>query len=449
MIALMSAPFLTLTAKHLYSPYSTVLKKDLITHHQDLILNAPLCHEEQQFLKKRELVRHVCLQRLFQTNALLPAINIGLCWSGGGSRSMLAGTGFLLGLKELNILGASSYISSLSGGCHGLLAWLISKLPVDLFADKLATVQEKGLRLLTHPGTLSKMINRMINNTLLKPFNVRFARKPITELANLTNPLFHPYPLFTFISRFGHKTNEHYHWFSISPDEARIHSPNDATYRMPLAYFGSQFENGRVVRKRAPLPLAGLSLLTSSFLPEFFSPKIYNPFYRLEGYAYAKKKKCIVRDAGWHYNIPLRPLLLPERNVKLVIILDAGKTAVEDFEFALKDLAGRYDVAEWSPKIEREAYEKPIVFVPAPSPSGVSILYVSIAPDEHVKNDDGSLYDPRDFKKGPHHKTTSFKYSRTAAQKLISRMYQTVVKRKGIFMHAIKDAMKRSSLRVQ
>lgn len=448
-IAFTVASFFTLSGQHVHSPYVTTLKREIVTNRQDLLFNTPLCIEEQQFIKNRRLVKRVSLQKLFQTNAPLPPVTIGLCWSGGGSRSLLAGAGFLLGLKELNILGASSYISSLSGGSHGLLAWLLSRQPVDLFANKAATVQERGLRLLTYPGPLAKMINRMINNTLLKPFDPQFNKKTILDLTSLTNPLFHPYPFFTFISRFGHKTKEHYHWFSVSPHEVRIHSPNDTTYSMLPHYLGSQFNNGHVVQKKDTLSLAGLSLFASAILPEKLAPSIYNPFYRLKEYPYAQKKKCVIRDAGWHYNLPLLPLLLPQRNINLIIILDAGKEAVEDLELALKDLAGRYKIAQWSAKIEREAYEKPIIFIPAPSPDGVSILYASIAPDEYVKNDDGTLYDPRDLKKEPHHKTTNFKYSRENAHRLISRMYQTVVKRKGIFMHAIKEAMTRSSHRAR
>ncbi|MBI9090390.1 MAG: hypothetical protein JEZ12_14335 [Desulfobacterium sp.] len=42
--------------------------------------------------------------------------NIGVCFSGGGSRAMTCAWGQLLGLKELNLINRARYISSVSGG---------------------------------------------------------------------------------------------------------------------------------------------------------------------------------------------------------------------------------------------------------------------------------------------------------------------------------------------
>lgn len=50
-------------------------------------------------------------------------VNIGLAVSGGGYRSMLTGSGFLLGMEEYGLLDCTNYITGISGG-----SWILAKL---------------------------------------------------------------------------------------------------------------------------------------------------------------------------------------------------------------------------------------------------------------------------------------------------------------------------------
>ncbi|KAM8783927.1 cytosolic phospholipase A2 epsilon [Rhynchonycteris naso] len=84
----------------------------------DVRLGYSLCQEELAFLQKRKVVVAEALKQVLQLEEDLQMDEvplIAIMATGGGTRSMTAMYGHLLGLQKLNLLNCASYITGLSG----------------------------------------------------------------------------------------------------------------------------------------------------------------------------------------------------------------------------------------------------------------------------------------------------------------------------------------------
>ncbi|KAM5240886.1 cytosolic phospholipase A2 epsilon isoform 2-T2 [Hipposideros larvatus] len=95
----------------------------------DVRLGYNLCSEELEFLQKRKVVVAEALKQVLQLEEDLQMDEvplIAIMSTGGGTRSMTAMYGHLLGLQKLNLLNCSSYITGLSGS-----TWTMATLYSD------------------------------------------------------------------------------------------------------------------------------------------------------------------------------------------------------------------------------------------------------------------------------------------------------------------------------
>ncbi len=153
--------------------------------------------------------------------------NVGLCFSGGGTRSASLTLGQLRGLKEIQVLDQIAYLSAVSGGSWGSLPYLFldASIPDDTFLGPYLKPQElsvEGIRQLPQysmagaiasSGLFDDLIKNLfsgderysniINDIFLKPFNIgnrhKFFTYNSTTLANVLsyNPQLEPGDFYT------------------------------------------------------------------------------------------------------------------------------------------------------------------------------------------------------------------------------------------------------------
>ncbi|SCU97889.1 LAFA_0G14004g1_1 [Lachancea sp. 'fantastica'] len=105
-----------------------------------------LCADEDNYIASRQLLMKGRLKDFIETTGLRASdvtslsllaqdpINVGLAISGGGLRSMLTGSGFMLKMEEYGLLDCVNYVSGTSGG-----SWILAKLALNDFKiDSLA-----------------------------------------------------------------------------------------------------------------------------------------------------------------------------------------------------------------------------------------------------------------------------------------------------------------------
>ncbi|MCK4517414.1 hypothetical protein KAT92_01450, partial [Candidatus Babeliales bacterium] len=89
-------------------------------------IGTDICSEEKSYLASREPFVKDSIKKLISVSDgenVEKVPKIAFCMSGGGYRAMIGSLGFLLGAESIGLLGATSYIASLSGS-----SWLIGNL---------------------------------------------------------------------------------------------------------------------------------------------------------------------------------------------------------------------------------------------------------------------------------------------------------------------------------
>ena len=244
-----------------------------------------LSQEEQSFVDKR-MVKIASAQK--QHFGIDSPLKIGLCFSGGGNRAMLASLGFLLGAEETGLLDSSLYNAGLSGSTWTVSPWSYLSLKKDMslsaFKDQLVKGLNKGM--LPTGGMFSPP---MIGDDALPSFGINFAKRfaydqkittidaygglignyslaPVgskrleakwSTMTDLLEDGNIPYPMGAAVSYKDGQTVEagltsEYYWFEVGP--FGVGSDAVGSY-VPVYAFGSQFSNGRPVdnyRGKAP-----------------------------------------------------------------------------------------------------------------------------------------------------------------------------------------------------
>jgi phospholipase A2 len=192
----------------------------------------------------------------------------------------------------------------------------------------------------------------------------------------------HPFPLYTAVGAWKNDAYHSYEWYEFSP---YYMSNSIERLSIPTEAFGSHFENGRASHL---LPEQSLGYLLGIFgsayainaqeiyqdyyvdfvqqaqqatsITDYFKymaaalavkaaaqapqigtlraapARLFSPWFNLqefEAYApykwFTRKKHITLIDAGINFNLPVAPLLLPERTVDLIIIPDASAGSTE------------------------------------------------------------------------------------------------------------------------
>ncbi|XP_006883282.1 PREDICTED: cytosolic phospholipase A2 epsilon [Elephantulus edwardii] len=237
----------------------------------DVRLGYSLCEAELEFLEKRKVVVAEALKQVLQLEEDLKADEvpiIAIMATGGGTRSMTAMYGHLLGLQKLNILNCASYITGLSGATWTMATlyqdpeWssknlekaifearrhvVKDKMPA-LFPDQLLKYREE-LRQRSQEGykvTFTDFWGLLIEACLGDKRNDCKLSEQRAALCRGQNPL----PIYLTINVKDDVSNQDFReWCEFSPYEVGLQKYGAF---IPAELFGSEFFMGRLM-KRTP-----------------------------------------------------------------------------------------------------------------------------------------------------------------------------------------------------
>ncbi|XP_058396435.1 cytosolic phospholipase A2 epsilon isoform X2 [Diceros bicornis minor] len=235
----------------------------------DVRLGFSLCPAELEFLQKRKVVVAEALKQVLQLEEDLQGDEvplIAIMATGGGTRSMTAMYGHLLGLQKLNIVNCASYITGLSGATWTMATlyrdpdWssknlepaifearrhaVKDKLPA-LFPDQLSKFREE-LRQRSQEGykvTFTDFWGLLIEACLGDERNECKLSDQRAALCQGQNPL----PIYLTINVKDDVSNQDFReWCEFSPYEVGLQKYGAF---IPTELFGSEFFMGRLMKR--------------------------------------------------------------------------------------------------------------------------------------------------------------------------------------------------------
>ncbi|KAF3830434.1 hypothetical protein GH733_004253 [Mirounga leonina] len=226
-----------------------------------------------EFLQKRKVVAAKALQQVLQLEEDLSADEvplIAIMATGGGTRSMTAMYGHLLGLQKLNILNCASYITGLSGATWTMATlyrdpnWSSKNLEPAIFEARRHVVKDKMPALF--PDQLSKFQEELRQRSQ-EGYKVTFTdfwgllieaclgdERDESKLSDQRAALCegqNPLPIYLTINVKDDVSNQDFReWCEFSPYEVGLQKYGAF---IPTELFGSEFFMGRLM-KRIPDP---------------------------------------------------------------------------------------------------------------------------------------------------------------------------------------------------
>ncbi|XP_036041018.1 cytosolic phospholipase A2 epsilon isoform X1 [Onychomys torridus] len=253
--------------------YELHMKSTLCPNTLDVRLGFDLCQEEVEFLQKRRVVVAKALSQVLQLEESLCEDEvplIAIMATGGGTRSMVAMYGHLLGLQKLNLLDCSTYITGLSGATWTMATlyndseWSSKNLEPVVFEARRHVVKDKmpalypdqlckwqkELRQHSQEGyktTFTDFWGKLIEYSLGdKKYDCKLSEQR-AALCQGQNPL----PIYLAINVKDDVSNQDFReWFEFSPYEVGMQKYGAF---IPTELFGSEFFMGRLM-KRIPEP---------------------------------------------------------------------------------------------------------------------------------------------------------------------------------------------------
>lgn len=442
-------------------------------------------------LKKAKNCLESALKRPFQDNQVP---RIALCLSGGGMRAAMCSLGLLKGLNVIGILDAVIWAATLSGS-----SWLISHYchynkSINDYNNLFFTVADSNglLSIQTIRELLNSNCNNVTGNTLIDYYGAYLAHKFFTnipsaqqrqqilfsDLKTLLDDGQSIIPLSTAVEITYSRHNPA--WFTFTPyeigsDQLGLHVPTQAfgrkffngvsTNNCPeksLGYFmglwGSAmsgtvkqiFDHGiKAQEKYQQLYDFCKKIIKETIGSVTFAPiKVSNPFYGIESSIYKNLSHLNFVDAGYHFNIPLPPLLNPERAIDIIIILDASRKV--QYKEGAQALHKAYDYVVQEglpfPKIEHNNVRKNEinVFFDPENPKVPLIIYIPV-----FKNKSHPEFPDPEVEFFTTYNTGNFSYPKHMCQRLIDLVACNVFDNKDLILDAIKlkiDQKQNSSL---
>ncbi|XP_065727782.1 cytosolic phospholipase A2 epsilon [Phocoena phocoena] len=235
----------------------------------DVRLGFSLCQAELEFLQKRRVVVAEALKQVLQLEEDLQADEvplISIMATGGGTRSMTAMYGHLLGLQKLNILNCASYITGLSGATWTMATlysdpdWSSKNLELAILEARRHVVKDKMPALF--PDQLLKF-REELQQRRQEGYKVtftdfwgllveaclgdeRYECKLSDQRAALCQGQ-NPLPIYLTINVKDDVSNQDFReWFEFSPYEVGLQKYGAF---IPTELFGSEFFMGRLMRR--------------------------------------------------------------------------------------------------------------------------------------------------------------------------------------------------------
>ena len=459
-----------------------------------------ICPEEISTIASRLVYCHGALEKLIGSKfPVSKTPNIAICCSGGGIRATLSTAGFMKGLDDIGALDTVSYMAGLSGSTWAIGSWMLDPNNFDLFYGELIERIVSGFfnksleqRLQEIMTTLPNIAEYFLKKLIFKEIpsiidvygyclaltlldhNLVTADYFSIDLADQQHFLSNrrPFPLYTAV--IPHEDAVHYSWLAFSPFEVSCCELKSAVKTWA---YGREFNKGVSVNNAPPMTLGFLMGLWGSavsvsfeevymmmldnlepksiFAPlkylaqstlvgnmRFFPAEIRNMNYNLTNMPLSNVARTTVVDAGIHFNLPLPPLLHPERDIDIIIICDASTNVLGAPELKRAE--------EWARENDMEfPYINYIgitdrnftVFDDGPDhPEIPIVIYVPM-----VKNPNYALnFDPQDFLDATSFMNTfNFNYTKQEALAVGGLMQQSVHDLKNSLIRVIKRVIAR------
>lgn len=333
--------------------------------------SSALSQGEVDFIAQRTpAIQHALAHRL----GCCETKKIAIACSGGGVRAEMYTLGALKALEESGILQASSYISALSGSTWALHPLIASGKPLNTFCEE--AIGRAQISML-QPSFDVPLFNALVLKkvafeqqvSVIDIFGMQLYNRLYKGWANPqlgidTKNINYPYPIYTC----NVTETLPYSWIEITPD---LTGSQDLKAYTPTWALGRRFENG-ISQDFDPANAAcfflacasssislNLRELTQIVLSASYgnttayqilshiventeigqirpiAAKIPNFAYGVNGSPVSNQSELNLVDAGIKCNLPLAPLVRPERGIQIIIVLDASGRVWEAPELML------------------------------------------------------------------------------------------------------------------
>lgn len=458
-----------------------------------------LCYEERQYIHIRTPHVQEALEKFLEMKLDRNSVpHISFCFSGGGFRAMILTLGFLQAAQELGLFDATMFMAGLSGSTWAMAPWIASNEPMDVYIEGLSKKIEQGLDHINNPTEITLLMQQLIiktlhnqpisamdvygailANTLLEDSQKSRMKETITQSHQDVLMGFLPLPIYTTIRT----NNTPYEWMECTPfeigsshlqayiptwaygrkfkDGASLDYAPEQSMGYFLGVFGSAFEVNfsdiiyhtheqlLAIKAKLPRSLQGIAsdivqIIKNSPLNELrlFPSMLRNFTYNIPWSPLRDDKNLCLVDAGIDFNLPLPPLLRPERNVDIIIIYDASGTIKECKELKRAEAYAHTHNLKF-PKIDYEHVDTNVVSVFKGDDAQTPIIIYF----PRVANPNYSLdFDPEYCTKESYCSTTNFTYSQAQFSELSNLARTTLKEYAELIKSLIKEVIERKTI---
>lgn len=257
------------------------------------------------------------------------------------------------------LLDAVTYNASLSGSTWAVAGWIDSGLDLQNYLAHIAT--HLNQHILVDPD-LTDLASTLLEKqyykqpvSLVDCYGALIAQKILVHDSPSSIPLMSrhayidngamPFPIYTAI--IGDEGAYEHSWVEFTPYEV---GSTDLRSFIPTWAFGRTFTAGTSRDMAAPQKLSyglgiwgsGMSITVEEFFTTMIAPtlkrslldyrispaRVANWTLNLKNCPLNTQKELTLVDAGIDFNVPLPPLLRPERNVDIIIVCDASSSEI-------------------------------------------------------------------------------------------------------------------------
>lgn len=408
---------------------------------------------------------------------------IALCGSGGGYRALVAFLGTLLGLEESGLLDAISYIAGVSGSTWTMGTLFSHNKPIgelkELLKEQLYIPLKDNASYFKLAQILATKYLYNQNISLVDVWGALIAKALLSDLGEKRQSCLlsqqrkqvdtgeYPIPLYTAIALLDGQ----YEWIEMSPYEIGLISHRafvptwsfgrrfyggvsqdfapEQTLGFFMGVFGSAFtisEGEFIEDYKNHLPLSLFYMLKllntyTSFQYTRVSPAlINNPVYGIESLKGNEQKEFFCFDAGFDCNLPLIPLLRPERQIDIIIICDATAGEAVGQELRKAEMYAKKNALPFPPIDYARAAENCISVFADPQKGAPTIIYLPL-----IQNRAFGDFDPQEnIKSGGYCSTFNLRYTPEQTEELSSLTKYSLLESLEIIKSVIMNATEQS-----
>lgn len=461
----------------LWQPYSYMADKAVVR------AETSLCKGEVQYLSKRFAKNKSAIENMLQMQLADHEVpRIAFCCSGGGYRSMIEMAGYLMGAESFGLLDAATYISCISGSTWCVAPWISMDVSISEFRDSLVGRIQNGLfsydilknlalplakNCISKHLTIIDIYGALLGQVLLSGNKKNPHEMYLhTQLSNVESAK-HIYPIYTAVI----EELTALEWLEFTPHEVGADTLGGF---IPSWALGRKFVSGFANESAEPPTLSYLLGLWGSAFKEYWKEFIHNQQRSVENSNFLNRsllwpmlkllgniEVCSASipnftyqlfndnlhhlqylqlvDAGVYCNLPIIPLMRPERKVDIIIVLDASKDIENLHELRRAEFYAKVKGLNF-PHINDLSADKRICTVFECTNTPI-IIYMPC-----VKNKEYSDFDPHEsISSNGYCHTTNFAYTKDQIYELSGLAEFNIKQSKDIILEVIRQVVREKS----